>query len=208
MLGAAFLLLASAVGPYDPVFHGEFELPTTCPNTPLTRLVVSNIAYQGDGTNGTRPNVDMTLFDNIWGHADPYDDVVSWPGRANSSPVINDFGKTQYLAARFHVPDNAVPSLFGWLGHTEYMYGQDLTSSISTYCGDFRPSSAQCFLESISGQTLTRWRASTSQSMCVLQPGQDYYYNIKMTDPTRPSSTCPQTADVCRIGTLNAFGGG
>jgi len=208
MLNAAALLILASATAYDPIFHDAFESPATCPNSADSfRLTTSDIGYMGDNIpDGIRYRVGMTEYDNIWGHADPYDSIVTWPGRSNSAPIILDFNKQSYLSAHFTVPQDVQINMYGWLTHTEYSYGQDLTASISTSCGDFSPSSAACYIETTSGQVLTRWKTGASTAMCQLQPGQDYFYNIKMTDPNRPSTTCSNTAEVCAIGTANAFG--
>jgi hypothetical protein len=56
----------------------------------------------------------------------------------------------------------------------------------------------------VSGQNLVPWRVPPG-NFCPLTPGQDYFLNIKMTDPTRPSSTCATNAAQCAIGTANNF---
>jgi hypothetical protein len=174
-----------------------------CPN-PASRLTTSSISYVPSGVPPTRTNVDMTSWDNIWGHATASDGVVPWPGRANAAPVILNFGKTQYLAAKFHVPQGTAATTYGWITHTDYNYGQDLTASISTACGDFNPVNPLCLSVTVSGQNLVPWRVPPG-NFCPLTPGQDYFLNIKMTDPTRPSSTCATNAALCAIGTANNF---
>jgi hypothetical protein len=174
-----------------------------CPN-PASRLMTSSITYVPSGVPPTRANVDMTSWDNIWGHASASDTLVTWPGRANAQPTILNFGKTQYLAAKFHVPAGTAATTYGWLTHTEYNYGQDLTASISTNCGDFNPVNPLCLSVTVSGQNLVPWRVPPG-NFCPLTPGQDYFLNIKMTDPTRPSSTCAAGATQCAVGTANNF---
>ncbi len=173
-----------------------------CPN-PQNRLTTSSMSYVPSSNPPTRANVDMTSWDNIWGHADSTDAVVPWPGRSNSQPTILTFGKTQYLAAKFHVPVGTAPDTYGWISHTEYNYGQDLTASISPNCGDFSTMAQACFIAASSGQNLVAWAVPPPATFCPLVPGQDYFFNVKMTDPTRTSSTCSPTATSCVIGTSN-----
>ena len=177
-----------------------------CPSTPLTRITSSSISYVPSGVPPTRTGVNLASYDEIWGHANATDTTVTWPGRSNSQPTILSFLKTGYIAAKFHVPAGVSPTLYGWISHTDYNYGQDLTSAISTACGDFNPTDTRCVVSQISGQTLVRWGLS-APSFCPLLPNTDYFLNIKMTDPSRPSSTCSASATVCAIGTSNNIGG-
>lgn len=172
-----------------------------CPSTPLTRITTGSVSYVP--SSGTRTNVNMTSWDEIWGHATSTDATVPFPGRPNSQPSLLGFPKTGYLAAKFTVPAGAVINTYGWISHTEYNYGQDLTASISTNCGDFAPSNPSCLAVTSSGQNLVPWAVSTPASFCPVVPGQTYFLNIKMTDPSRPSDTCAPSATSCVIGTSN-----
>jgi hypothetical protein len=203
MLSAALLVLAAAApGAYDPLFHGGFEQTSTCP---AGRQIFSDMGYVGDNHSGDlRYHVMVTEYDNIWGHADPYDQAAPWPGRPNSAPVIADFGKTTYIAAHFHVPPGAPITWLGWITHTDYNYGHNITAAISTQCGDFSPGAQACYVQSLSGQPLVPWRTN-SGSFCRLQPDTDYYLNLRMTNPNEPSATCSQHAEVCAIGTANTI---
>ena len=203
MLSAALLVLAAAApGVYDPLFHGNFEDASSCP---AGRQLTSDIGYVGDNNSGDlRYGVQVTEWENIWGHASPYDSTAPWPGRANSAPVIADFGKYTYIAAHFYVPAGAPITWLGWITHTDYNYGHNLTAAISTECGDFSPGAQACFVQSQSGQPLVPWRTNTG-SFCRLQPNTDYYLNLKMTNPDEQSPTCSQHAEVCAIGTANAL---
>lgn len=203
MLSAALLVLAAAApGVYDPLFHADFEQNSTCP---AGRQLYSDIGYVGDNdSGGLRYHVSLTEWENIWGHASPYDTTMPWPGRSNSAPVIADFGKTTYVAAHFFVPQGAPLTWLGWITHTDYNYGHNLTAAISTSCGDFSPSAQACFVQSTSGQTIVPWR-TTGGTFCRLLPDTDYYLNLKMTDPDEPSPTCAHGAEVCAVGTANAY---
>jgi hypothetical protein len=117
--------------------------------------------------------------------------------------VIADFGKTTYIAAHFFVPVGAPLTWLGWITHTDYNYGHDLTAAISTECGDFSPSAQACFIQGLSGLPIVPWRTNTG-AFCRLQPNTDYYLNLKMTDPDGPSSTCSHNAVVWGVGPANA----
>jgi hypothetical protein len=168
---------------------------------PENRLTTSNIAYVP--SSGTRPNVDLTSWDNIWGHSTSSDTTVTWPGRHDSQPSILAFDRNKYIAAKIVVPAGQGPS-YGWIVHTEYNYGFDLTTSISTTCGDFNPANPICKTVAQSGMNLTAWRVGGT-NFCPLLPGTVYYFNMKATDPTQSTTTCPASSPTCVIGTSNNF---
>jgi len=172
-----------------------------CPN-PENRLTTSNITYVP--SSGTRAGVQMTSWDNIWGHSTAADTTVPWPGRPDSQPSILSFGRTQYLAAKFHVPAGTAANTYGWLTHTEYNYGFDLTAAISTACGDFAPANPACLSVTISGLNLVPWRVGTG-NFCPLTPDTDYFLNVKPTNPTQGSTTCAASNPTCVVGTGNNF---
>jgi hypothetical protein len=170
-----------------------------CPSSPLTRLTTSSISYVP--SSGTRAGVNMTVWDNIWGNATSTDPTIPFPGRSNSQPSILSFGRTQYLAAKFTVPAGMVNNTYGWISHTEYNYGTDLTVAISSSCGDFAPSNPACKAVTQSGQLLVPWSVATPATFCPVVPGQTYFLNIKMTDPSLPGDGCNATS--CVVGTSN-----
>ncbi len=60
-----------------------------CPVAPRTRALISDIEYlPAIPAPHVRHNVDLTLWDNIWGHLNENDDVVTWPGPNGASPTI------------------------------------------------------------------------------------------------------------------------
>ena len=145
---------------------------------PANRQTSSNVAYVPSA--GTRSNVDLTSWDAIWGHSTSTDTTVSWPGRHDSQPSILQFDRTKYIAAKIVVPVGQGSS-YGWIVHTEYNYGLDLTTSISTTCGDFNPVNPLCKTVATSGMNLTPWRVAGT-NFCPLLPGTTYYFNIKNTN--------------------------
>ena len=197
MLSTALLILALTPGLSDPIMRDGFDA-NLCPSGRQTR---ANISFQGF----TLTNVDVTEWVNIWGRASSFDSPIPWPGVASSMPIILNFGETTYMSLHFHVPIDSPPNRFGWLTHTEYNYGQDLTAAISTECGDFNPPSSVCHSETVSGQNLVPWRVAATGGFCLLTPNADYYLNLKITDPDQPSSTCDASSPSCAIGTANNF---
>ena len=197
MLSAALLILAMTPGVTDPIMRDGFDADL-CPSGRQTR---ANIALSGF----TEANVDVTQWANVWGRSTIFDPPIPWPGVSTSMPIILNFGETSYLALAFHVPIDSPPNRFGWLTHTEYNYGQDLTAAISTECGDFNPPSSRCHSETVSGQNLVPWRVAATGGFCLLTPDTDYFLNLKITDPYQPSPTCDPSSPSCAIGTANNF---
>ena len=169
---------------------------------PELRMTSSNVAYVP--SSGTRQGVDLTSWVNIWGHSTAADTTVAWPGRHDSQPSILSFDRNKYIAAKIVVPAGQSNS-YGWIVHTEYNYGLDLTTSISTTCGDFNPTNPLCKSVTTSGMNLTPWRAPPGANFCPLTPGTTYYFNIKATNPAQGTSTCPASSNTCVIGTSNNF---
>jgi hypothetical protein len=178
---------------------------------PPGRIVSSAIAYVPGALNPpyNRVGVDLQEYANLFGHASTVDDLIPFPGRANAQPSILVFPKTGYVALRFRMPAGFSPYRYGWISRQEYNYGQDLTSSISRTPGDFNPATAAEVIEGRSGQRLSMWRSSAAAANTgvILQPEVDYYYNLKMTDPSRPSRFCLSGASFCVIGLVNNVGG-
>jgi hypothetical protein len=197
MLSAALLILALTPGVDNGIFRDNFDAGL-CPAGRQTR---ANISYQGF----TITNVDVRQWPSIWGRSTAFDSPVPWPGASDSMPSILNFGKDTYIAAQFDVTPNTPISLYGWLTHTEYNYGADLTVSISTECGDFNPPNPKCVVASTSGQLLVPWALPPPASFCPLAQGQSYFLNLEITDPDRFSSTCPAAAPSCVVQTANNF---
>lgn len=185
MISFAALLLAasSAQTAGDTIFSDGFELvDTACPSTPLTRLTTSDIRYPNTG-NSIRYNVDVTQFDNIWGHATNSDPLVTWPGRSGTQPAIMDFGKTQYVAAQFHATADVSPVLQITMRYGTYLSGPDLILAVSRICGDFDPATAYCVSTAGAGAAFAKFVIDPYTNGCPLAPDTDYYVNIKMDDP-------------------------
>jgi len=199
MISAALLLLAMAPGAADRIFQTSFDDPEGCPGG---RQVLATIAYD---VGCVIDNVDVTEWSNIWGYECGTGGTVPFPGitgTASGDPTILDFGRTTYIAAHFHVPDDLPQDSYGWFVHTEYNYGADLTTSISANCGDFNPANPQCNTVATSGMNLTPWRVGGG-NFCPLVSGQDYYFNVKITNPDQNTTTCSSTSPTCAVSIVN-----
>jgi hypothetical protein len=190
MLNAALLVVALAPGVADSIFGTGFDDPEGCPDG---RQTVADVDYRAQCAHLSD---DVTEWSNIWGWSCDTGETVPFPGLPIEATIMN-FGKRTYIAAHLHVPAD-LPNGFGWLVHTEYDYGADLTASLSTRCGDFAPSNPACLSVTVSGQTLVPWRVGGA-GFCPLQPGTDYYLNMKFTDPDQVSATCDADALQCAV---------
>jgi hypothetical protein len=195
MTSAALLILALAPGVADSIFGTGFDDLEGCPDG---RQTIADIDYLAQCAHlGT----DVTEWSNIWGWTCD-GDTVPFPGLPIDATIMN-FGKQTYIAAHLHVSDN-LQNGYGWLVHTEYDYGGDLTASMSTRCGDFAPANPACLSTTTSGQLLVPWRVGTG-NFCPLQPNTDYYFNVKFTNPDQPSSTCNvPAAPSCAVSLSNS----
>lgn len=195
MLSAALLVLAMTPAGGETIFQDGFDtVPGDCPPG---RQVLANFQYGGDNSFRERPNVDVTVWDNIWGHATALDSVVPFPGRPTAVPIFLNFDPAGYIAARIDVPPGMQPNSYGWIVQTEYNHEADLTAAISTTCGDFSPAGQTCFTQGTGGGNLVPWAVPPPNTFCPLQPGVSYYLNLKVID----SSGCD--ASGCVIGTAN-----
>jgi len=170
-----------------------------CPSAPRTRATVSDIHYLPEPPAHVRHAVDITVWDNIWGHISESDDVVTWPGRSGSSPTIATLGKTQYFAAKFHTGAFS-SALAGTYTDVSYGAGPNIDMSISQTCGDFAPAAAGCLKTNIASQdqALVAWNMTSADDYhCKLLPNTDYYTNIQFHNPAATGPGC--SGDYCKI---------
>lgn len=171
---------------------------------PFGRIETATITYVPPG--GTRTLTAVTTWEEVFGHLDSTDSPVAFPGRSASAPVLQ-IPRDGYLCLQIDVPADFDTAQFGWVTHTEYNYGADLTASISTTPGDFNPATALTVVVTTSGQTLAHWHGSTASATqgAQLEPSTTYYYNIKVTDPTAPWHDPPGNQLTSPVGFANAF---
>jgi hypothetical protein len=176
-------------------------------NCPAGQATVSDIHYLPEN-NGphVRHAVDLTLWDNIWGHISESDPVTPWPGVPGTSPTIWSIGKTQYVGALFHTTSSL--TLSGHYVNVSYGAGPNLDFSISPTCGDFTGGGqAGCLKTNIpsDGSALVSWRMHDPSSFwCALTPSSDYYLNVRFHDPATTGPGC--SGDFCKTTIENYFG--
>ncbi len=171
---------------------------------PTGRLTTASIRYPNVPGSGVRGNVDLTRFENIWGHSSNTDTAIAWPGRNSAVPAIQNWGKTQYIAAKFNVPASAGTSAYETLRYSTYYSGPELTLSVSTQCGDFQPVNPLCLSTGVgTGDAFKKIVLFPHTNGCPILPGTDYYINVKMTDPA--PADC-NSASTCTLATTNTVG--
>ena len=202
MIGMTALLLAASIsGTGDGIFRDGMD-SDSCPDG---RIVQSDILY-GDVTV---TDVDVTLFENLWGRGADSDPPTPWPGINGSNPMILDFTKTGYVAAKFHTSSGPPDMLRGMFKYTSYPFvGPDLDVSISGQCADFPAEQTGCASFNIANQDqpFLYWRFWGDDVFhCRLQPDTDYYVNIRLSDPT---TTTPHCSDVaCELPGIQSYFG-
>jgi hypothetical protein len=212
MISIAALLLAAATSTTsDGIYRDSFDAGASCPASistptgPRTLRSTSDVFYS---PAGTRAGVNVTEWNNIWGHIDALDGMTSWPGVPGASPTIQTMGKTEYVAAKFHVPADLPTTLTGTFKHVSYFGGPNVDVAISRTCGDFSPSDAGCWVYDDPGddQPALRWRLGTgSRFYCHLDPDTDYFLNVRFTNPQATGPDCRGMA--CQM-TLQQYIGG
>jgi hypothetical protein len=212
MISIAALLLTAATSQIsDGIYKDSFDAGAACPASistptgPRALRRTSDIWYL---PAGIRRGVDVTEWDNIWGHIDAIDGMTTWPGVPGASPTIKTIGKAEYVAAQFHVPADALPTLWGSLKHVIYGGGPPIDVSISRTCGDFDPIEPGCWVrdDPNDDQIMLRWRLGTGNTFyCHVDADTDYFLNIRFTDP---HTTGPDCAGVSCQTTIQQYIGG
>jgi hypothetical protein len=166
-----------------------------CPVTPRTRATVSDLHYLPEPPAHVRRNVDLTSWDEIWGHITENDDRIPFPGPSGASPTISSIGKTQYIAAKFN--SGSLPAnVFGFYKNVSYGPGPNLDMAISTSCGDFAPAEPGCSVSNVQAtdQGMVYWRMVNGTNFyCPLLQNTDYFLNIQFHDINTTGPGCSGT---------------
>ncbi len=171
---------------------------------------VGDVSYHVNWTTSSNVarNVDITQFKNIWGRNAPTSTILDWPQR-NYAAIFTTYDKTKYIAAKFKVPASGMTSDFGRMFMADNLNGPNTTVSISKTCGEFTPTNlgANC-LTTNNGKNdqIVGWKLAGARPgwpMCELTPGEEYYLNIKATDPSATSPDC--NGNVCRLQIQNSY---
>ncbi len=214
---AAGVVLAS--GTAGPISIGA---ATACPatiaspnpaqaNRTLSLIARSDVTYGVYA--GTRTNVNLLEWNDVWGHASHTDSGTSWPGPIGSNPVIKGFQRNSYMGVHFKT--SATGLVPGSFTNQNYVGSANLVMAISSVCGDFTEHlpSPGCLKESQYGggpwsgtpasdtkMVSYKFTDTNPTGYCNLQPSTDYYVNIYMADPNQVvSGKCPQGSPTCPI---------
>ena len=156
-----------------------------------------------------RRNVDVTEWDNIWGHgtAGATEPVAMWPGVNGAGPVIRSFGRRTFIAAHFNT--GSAPIYLATLTDQSNIGGPDIDVVMSATCGDFAPNAAHpgCSRFGMPSDGITHFNyfsngGNPGSTACPLQLHADYYLNIKLHDPTSPTD-CSASSPICPLFTIN-----
>lgn len=180
---------------------------TSCPAGQQT---IGDIAYSvnfSDANTNIR-NADLTQFKSIWGRNSASGTILEFPG-VNFYAIFKTLDKTKYISAKFRVPTSGLnPGVVGLLSKGENYIGPNVTTSISTTCGEFNQANLAPYClttdRGSAGATLAKWKLSTGSSTavaCALTPGQEYYLNIKVTNPAVPNADC--AGNICKLNVQN-----
>lgn len=176
---------------------------TSCPAGLQTN---GDLAYQVSLTGPS--NVDLTQFKNIWGRTNGTDVGVEFPG-VSYYAIFKTLDRTKYISAKFRVPAGLSANATGSLSKGENFIGPYVTTSISTTCGEFDQADLAPYClttnRGAAGAILARWKLTTGSpatNACALTPGQEYYLNIKVTDPSVPNTNC--TGNLCKMNVQNS----
>ncbi|WP_386067719.1 hypothetical protein ACFJIW_23665 [Tahibacter sp. UC22_41] len=163
------------------VSQGGGSGDTCVNNAGITRQTFGTVMYNAGFS--TARDVDMTLFENIFGHNI---DGASrlFPGTANLNQRIM-IQRNQYVSLKFTVPANLPNQTYGQFRFEETQPQTTRMSwTISKTCGDFSttptpPLTTQCIMNNGPVNSSLMWGYyQGATTLCQLVPGETYYFNI------------------------------
>jgi hypothetical protein len=184
---ALFLCLAgSAHAQENPIYFDGYDKPGACP---AGRIESTMVSWRYDGIG--RRVIDATQAENIWGRAYAGGPTIGFPWM-NVFAIFWSFPRNGYIAARFEVPMDTPSWAWGMFTHGETIPGPATDMAISPRCGDFNPPGQFCQARGTRiGQRMGTWGMPGFPGVsCKLQPGQAYYLNIRLSDPTVEDYFC------------------
>lgn len=149
------------------------------PAPKLAQLRTSDITYP-NGDRTARKDVDLTHYENIFGHIDSKDEVLAWPGRQGAVASIAALPRNGFVCAAFTIP--AKSRYFGTIGVGSHYSTPDaaVDMAYSDACGDFAPKQKACLkLDVANGESGPRWTTIDNVKGCALKPG-THYWNLRI----------------------------
>jgi hypothetical protein len=184
-------LLAISLAPApDSIMADGFD-GLACPSG---RIETSDVAYP----DGTLTGVDVTSYENLWGRYDIDLPPLPFPG-ATTTVTVLDFAMQGYIAANAFVSPYVPEDNVGLFTYSSAPDNPHIDFSISTRCGDFSASLGACVAYDVGPDDgrLVEWGfASNDPGACVMHDG-NYFFNVRVSDPSAPLPACP--GDVCAI---------
>lgn len=183
-----------AVGQIKGVTLGPCPAPPiqSCPAGRITSTVLS-LRYDGFG----RKVMDVTSADNVFGYYEWNSPILQFPWKQGFT-IFWGLPRTPgtYVAMKFKVPANTPMTTYGRIYKGETSGGPPGDFAISPSCGDFSPQAQYCFRENIlTGGLYGSYKAPGSAvvAACTLVPGQEYYLNLRITNPSLNHFDCTNT---------------
>lgn len=146
----------------------------------LTRQMSGKVSYN-DGND--RNNIDLTRFENVFGHDNQGGASRLWPGTQNINQRIF-IPRNNYVALQFTVPSNLHTDTRGQYRFEETAPTSSVMSiTVSKACGDFSttptaPMTTKCILNGGALNSALTWGKTGLTARCQLEPGETYYLNI------------------------------
>lgn len=161
--------------------------PATINTADGTRTLLTSSGISYGVYPPQRSNVNVTEWNNIWGYNNTTATTpVPWPGVGGASPVLRNFGRSNYLGAHFRT--TASTSYTGNYSIPSFASGPNVTMAISTQCGDFTDHlpTPGCIAADVAtaDANAVQWKLTSNapSSWCNLQPNTDYYLNMMFVD--------------------------
>jgi len=189
--GQVYCYDSAVAGPTYNGVRAQLSCSTTPPPPPAAgQMLRATITYPtcsgASCGNNTRVNADVTVMENIVGHANSTDAGVVWPGRGNTSIVIKSVPYNGCISARFFA---SPASAYSNTGRSTYgtASGIRVASSISTAPCSV-PLTVCSFPIRGAGEQFGRVVVRPHTNGCALTAGQLYFQNWFFVDaPSSPN---------------------
>lgn len=175
----------------------------TSPDCPSGRQTAATVCYSYNGPSDCKVNQSVTEFKEVFGKITANGIPIAFPGERYDA-IIRDFRKDQYIALKFKVPAS-VDGKSGFLSKGSTLSGPNLDVTISKQCGQFEvvdPAIPACKVTNVwSAQQIAKWGLTSDPRNCKLEVGQEYFMNIRASDPSSTHAHC--TGSSCMTSILN-----
>lgn len=148
------------------------------PPPPSGTPIYSGISYPTVPGSGYR-NVDITIWDSVFGHRDSTDPITPFPGVAGASVGVLQFPGDRAVAIRFV----AAAHLLDTISQTSYLGGHLIDMAYSAVAGNF---ASELHNGSRMGVSTGEGGPTTSTSLAnktLIVVGNTYFLNIRLSAP-------------------------